>query len=503
VQDVPNFKLEDVLRQTKAELVIANAAHIGQNPFQQIKRINDYFPDVRFVIYSAYADDDYMKKSMENGVIDYMYKPVKPGELNRCLTSATNYFRAVQNEREVDDKMTATYRKHLEYYKLVFLNNLMAGNIRNENEIKNEFQYFGIGLEPPFTVLLCRIDRFQTLILALDEKEKQMLSYKLMSVIKTVLGGQKFNVFIGSYNCVSIILSGDHDIKTLMAFAERIKDAEFRRNKVRVTVGIGRTYDDYTDIFISNREANAAVNYRCNVGYNSVIPIQFVEPDNHITYRYPAELEDRLVKAAMVGEYSYCADLLKRLMDALSECGELPDKLISKIVTGITIAINRAASECMLPISDVFLTIFPMKEALDIVDVKDATNYLKRTLKEFCKHVVKVRAEKSKNLYEESLKYIEEHYHETFSVHKLAANLHTTPEYLANVFEKNAGKNILQYIVGVRIAEAKKLYADKNTDDDIVAIKVGYDNADYFRSIFRQHEGMTTAEYKRIQGGKK
>jgi two-component system response regulator YesN len=84
----------------------------------------------------------------------------------------------------------------------------------------------------------------------------------------------------------------------------------------------------------------------------------------------------------------------------------------------------------------------------------------------------------------------------------LAASLHTTPEYLSNVFEKSAGKNILQYIVGVRMAEAKKLYTEKITDDDMVAVKVGYENADYFRSIFRQHEGMSTSEYKRLQGGK-
>lgn len=93
--------------------------------------------------------------------------------------------------------------------------------------------------------------------------------------------------------------------------------------------------------------------------------------------------------------------------------------------------------------------------------------------------------------------FIQEHYKEcTLSVAAVSDELHITAAYLSTLFKVETGLNIVKYISNYRIEKAKELLATTNIRVGDVAEQVGYLNASYFISLFRNHTGYSPAKYR-------
>lgn len=93
--------------------------------------------------------------------------------------------------------------------------------------------------------------------------------------------------------------------------------------------------------------------------------------------------------------------------------------------------------------------------------------------------------------------YIQEHYAEQdLSIAKLADFVYLTPTYLSAVFKKQTGLTIGQYLLEVRVENAKQKMRDPQLKFYQVSEMVGYEDANYFAKIFKKKTGVTPTEYK-------
>lgn len=95
--------------------------------------------------------------------------------------------------------------------------------------------------------------------------------------------------------------------------------------------------------------------------------------------------------------------------------------------------------------------------------------------------------------------YIGEHYNENISRQELADMMFVNSDYLSRIFNKETGMPLPDYIMQVRMEEAKRLLHTDATVSDI-AIRVGIDNYSYFSTVFKKYIGMTPMEYRRQKG---
>lgn len=92
---------------------------------------------------------------------------------------------------------------------------------------------------------------------------------------------------------------------------------------------------------------------------------------------------------------------------------------------------------------------------------------------------------------------IHDHYQEyTLSVSTVADELHISAAYLSTLFKVETGQNIVKYISNYRLERAKELLETTNIRVGDVAEKVGYLNASYFISLFRNTTGYSPAKYR-------
>jgi len=73
-----------------------------------------------------------------------------------------------------------------------------------------------------------------------------------------------------------------------------------------------------------------------------------------------------------------------------------------------------------------------------------------------------------------------------------------SPVYCDTVFKKDMGVSIIDYLLGRRIAEAKKLLIEGTFSLSEIARQSGFEDSNYFSRVFKKRTGYTPTEYKKI-----
>lgn len=127
---------------------------------------------------------------------------------------------------------------------------------------------------------------------------------------------------------------------------------------------------------------------------------------------------------------------------------------------------------------------------------KELRELFERFVTEAACSISQLRQEQSKGGIEKIRKYIEANYADNISLKTIAAHFYMNPVYLGQLFRKTYGVYFNDFLLSIRMAEAKKLLRLTDMRMYEVASKVGFQNADYFVAQFVKQEGMTPKEYR-------
>ncbi len=92
--------------------------------------------------------------------------------------------------------------------------------------------------------------------------------------------------------------------------------------------------------------------------------------------------------------------------------------------------------------------------------------------------------------------YFDSHYAEDISVESAAEDLCISASYLSHAFKKITGYSPIQYLIRRRIGEAQTLLIHTKNSVTQIAAMVGYDNPNYFTTLFTKVTGMSPKRYR-------
>lgn len=95
--------------------------------------------------------------------------------------------------------------------------------------------------------------------------------------------------------------------------------------------------------------------------------------------------------------------------------------------------------------------------------------------------------------------YIDRHYAEKIVLPDLAAQLGITPNYLSSLMKKQLGMTFSEYVLNVRMEQARKLLSDSDLRINEIAVRVGYDNLFYFSKLFKRVYGVSPRNFRHQQ----
>lgn len=97
------------------------------------------------------------------------------------------------------------------------------------------------------------------------------------------------------------------------------------------------------------------------------------------------------------------------------------------------------------------------------------------------------------------ISFIESNYNKTPSLEDMAAVIGVTTRHLCRLFKQSLNITPFDYLTGYRIKKAKEiLISESNPTIKEAAEMSGYHNTSYFCSVFKEKEGLTPLEFKRI-----
>ncbi|WP_123042031.1 response regulator transcription factor [Cohnella candidum] len=125
---------------------------------------------------------------------------------------------------------------------------------------------------------------------------------------------------------------------------------------------------------------------------------------------------------------------------------------------------------------------------------------LRRVFEDFVRdgsdYMASLRKDKAKGGISKVKLYIETHFRENISLKSIAKQFYMNPVYLGQLFRKTYNVYFNDYLLNIRIQEAKRLLRQTDCKVYEVAAKVGFSNPDYFVTQFEKVERKTPMEYK-------
>jgi len=102
------------------------------------------------------------------------------------------------------------------------------------------------------------------------------------------------------------------------------------------------------------------------------------------------------------------------------------------------------------------------------------------------------------NRISEALEYINENLSRQVSLDEVCEHIHISKYYFCHMFKKTVGMTVLEYILSRRLSIARKFLRNSSMSLSEISEVSGFSSFSYFSKIFREYEGMTPSEFRRM-----
>jgi len=94
--------------------------------------------------------------------------------------------------------------------------------------------------------------------------------------------------------------------------------------------------------------------------------------------------------------------------------------------------------------------------------------------------------------------YLDENWNKKIVLEELADTFYINKFYLARLFKNQYGASILNYVMDLRITQAKKMLRFSDHSIDQIGKECGFEDANYFSRMFKKVEGSSPSEYRTL-----
>lgn len=393
---------------------------------------------------------------------------------------------------------------HMPVVRTHFLTRMLKGQAEPAALEPNSLAFMGVRF--PFhhvCVLLIEVDDTSRFMSEDNERDWALIRFILFNLSSELIGDRGY-VAETDLNRLAILWNAPDASEASREqrdrFVSELKQVVEERFRLQITVAASSIKRGLAETGRCYAEAVNALDYRIIHGISKVIYYDEIVEIDRSFYDYPMETEVQLMNVLKSGDYESAV----RLLDGLYE-----QNIVSR---GLTPEMGK----CLF--FDLHSTLLKVLHALKIdgkQQLEGAADPIKHILgsrsaegmlvkiKELCAYICKsvsdARSEQNGRLNERLRAYIDERSADNgLSLTSIADYFGMTPQYVSGFFKKQNGVNVTDYIVEVRIREAKRLLADTEQTVLQVAQKVGYATDIGFIRVFKKLEGITPGKYREM-----
>lgn len=148
-------------------------------------------------------------------------------------------------------------------------------------------------------------------------------------------------------------------------------------------------------------------------------------------------------------------------------------------------------SDHSLSLADVFINRIESIKSFD-----DLLDLLERMTVKFTNSVLQVASINHVSVIKKASRYVHNHLSEPIRLQDVANYVGLSPNYFSSLFKKEMKLAFADYVNHTRIKESQYLLQTTNHSILDIAISVGFNNQNYFTTIFKKTTGITPKQYR-------
>lgn len=299
------------------------------------------------------------------------------------------------------------------------------------------------------------------------------------------------------------------DVSSAVAEAKRFIEENFHFS---FNASISSMHKGINSISSAYWEANHALCYRSFIKNENLISFEDIQtgsPDNSAN----TELYRRLINFVKLGNYDVAQSIADSILSVENGGANYIYVIMIKIAADVSSAVfSDAESDKSVDYSSFLRCVDEListggdlsyqkklsrllKLACDICESR-----LQSRQYESCAHTPDSTQLSYDSLTENVKAYIQDNYSDC-NLHLVSLGEHfdITPYYLSNIFKKEEGTALMDYIARLRIEKAKEYIDSLDISMSEIAEKVGFNNVRTFLRTFKKFEGITPSQYKELK----
>ncbi|KRE73547.1 response regulator transcription factor [Paenibacillus sp. Soil750] len=442
----------------------------------------------KFIILSGYNDFSYAQSAIRYGVSDYILKPIEEEDLEETLRKLALEIKEVRLQKAISGRLT--------------LRGLFEQLSRGEQAAKAVTELDERVRLSKGSVLRYGIVEMNRGLSeegdATDYLIKDDVSVVAQALQTLVDVPSDFVVQLRNHQCAFLICSDALKLYggSYEQFGAALQNLLAKRLQAGVTLYFGASVKDMKMLSTSIQTANELLQYKYVKGMKDVLfyetasktKLSYAEPDVSLFHRIQEAVEEQETEKIKTTIATLFAEIETKSL-AKDAIRTIINRYVHRIVgtlqgmqgpTDLLVNLKPMLSWDAQPLS------FGQLQHLFISFMIESSRMMEQ-----------LRGEQTKGSIHKIKSYIEHHYQENINLKSIAAEFYMNPVYVGQLFKKTYGQYFNEFLLSIRIGEAKKLLRQTDLRIYEIAEKVGFNNADYFVAQFEKMEDMPPSEYRK------
>ncbi|MDQ8737108.1 response regulator [Paenibacillus sp. LHD-38] len=482
----------EMLAHAHYSLVITDIRMPGLNGLELIHAIRE-ISNVPVIVLSGYEEFEYAKACVRLGVKEYLLKPVIKQDLMRVLMN-------VQHEQKNEHLREKQLHLGIPAIREQLLKNWVRGYLRPDG-VTEQFKFLNIQMD--------RYDRIGCMMVEVEfpdltdaywtESEIRVGWFAVRNVIEEVLGSKGY-VFEESPERFGIVLFGESEafsLSEMVGMAQSIRNFTAQYAKLAVSIGVSSVANTL-DIVELYRSAEHMLERKFLIGAESIIlSEQFT--GTHVKYEgIEPHWMQSVLEAVKQGNRSVVHALLWHQMSELIDM-HTPKERIQSLIIELFVHLFQFLQEKAREEEDIFHEgMTDYRSIMEYRTIEKLFEYTEQKCLSIMDYVAKSPSSPPLRMVQQVKKIIHEEYGSNLSLKSIAEQMFINPAYLGRIFKSYEGISFNDYLMRIRMEQAKKLLETTEKKVYEIALEVGYRQLDWFYKKFKDYTGKSTSDFRSL-----
>lgn len=482
-----------LIREHSPDLVITDIRMPGLDGLALIRKAKEIKPNLQFIIISGHKQFDYAQTAIKYGVAEYLLKPIKKLELEQTLAKMIKLYNEQQSLLQTTQQLQHQVTQDRQQKRSSAFDLLIREG--DATLLATCFSPSAIMRVIAVKMDLLKGFHAQRSDAILSEKVEECISRECSAYCSDIAThlheGSIYLLLSYAVQQEMMVLKGT---EALLQFLKT--QAEIFGN-ILFTLGLGIGVSSYEALSTSVLSCQQAVAQRLLSGplKRYVAPSCEEIPLENPVKPFVLALQGICAQGSRPSLLAHCSTFLASTAHLspyvqarqIFACFEAGSAFIVERMTSDGISAAMIVEKRQLLDNAYSLDILHKSFSAGMQELFDL--YLEDREENLCKPVRKAQ------------QYLALHFHdELISLESVSEVVNLNSSYFSSLFKKSCNKGFFEYLLDLRIAEAKRLLANSESSIGEIAQKVGYRDPKHFSRVFKKACQIKPNDYRKLYG---